>query len=119
MEYETARGQTFEEMQQDFRTTGLWRRGDARLVWVNEGDLIMSQIATKDEWRDASMRLCNALDSILYEDSDKSEQARLTDRIIAAEVLHLVRSKLLPASPQRQTEEAEGVGEGPQDEAPA
>jgi hypothetical protein len=47
-------------------------------------------------WRDASMKLCDALDSILHEDSDKSEQARLTDRVIASELLHIVRSKLLP-----------------------
>ena len=47
-------------------------------------------------WRDASAKLCDALDSILYEDSDKSEQARLTDRVIASELLHIVREKLLP-----------------------
>lgn len=51
-------------------------------------------------WRDASMKLCDALDSILHEDSDKTEQARLTDRVIASELLHIVRSRLLPEQPQ-------------------
>ena len=46
MEYLPAEGQTFEEMRENARKSELWKRGDMRLVWVNEGDLIMSQMAT-------------------------------------------------------------------------
>jgi len=66
-----------------------------------EGDLLRDCPGDPTQnWRDASMKLCDALDSILHEDSDKSEQARLTDRVIASELLHIVRSKLLPDQPQ-------------------
>lgn len=43
MQYVPAEGQTFEEMRQNARKSDLWKRGDLRLVWVNEGELLMSQ----------------------------------------------------------------------------
>lgn len=45
-------------------------------------------------WRDIASKLCDAMDSILYEDSDKSEQRRITDRVLAAEVMRIVRREL-------------------------
>lgn len=45
MQYVPALGLTFEEMRENARKSDLWKRGDMRLVWVNEGDLIRSQCA--------------------------------------------------------------------------
>lgn len=44
MQYVPADGLTFEEMRQNARKSELWKRGDMRLVWVNEGELLMSQM---------------------------------------------------------------------------
>lgn len=46
LEFENAKGRTIEEMRDNFRETDLWKRGDARLVWVNEGDLFMQMLET-------------------------------------------------------------------------
>lgn len=46
-------------------------------------------------WRDIAKQLCNSLESILYEDSDKPEQRKVTDRVLAAEVLHVAREAIL------------------------
>ena len=40
-EYEHAKGTTIDEMRENFRKTDLHKKGDARLVWVNEGDLFL------------------------------------------------------------------------------
>jgi hypothetical protein len=45
-------------------------------------------------WRDLSMRLCDALGRILREDSSKTEQARLVDRISAARLIHEARTRI-------------------------
>jgi len=77
------------------------RNGDVALELCKrcgqgEGDLLRDCPGDRiPDWRDASMKLCDALDSVLHEDSDKSEQAKTTDRIIASELLHIVRSELL------------------------
>jgi hypothetical protein len=44
MQYVPAEGQTVDEMRENARKTELWKRGDMRLVWVNEGDLTMSKM---------------------------------------------------------------------------
>ena len=43
--YEHAIGATIQQMQEAFQKTEMWKRGDARLVWVNEGDLGMASPA--------------------------------------------------------------------------
>lgn len=50
-------------------------------------------------WRDIASKLCDALDRVLYEDSAKSEECRLTDRVCAAQMMHIARSELLPSKP--------------------
>lgn len=38
-----AEGKTLDEMRENFRNTALYLAGDASLIWVNQGDLYMSQ----------------------------------------------------------------------------
>jgi hypothetical protein len=40
--YEHAIGETIQQMQEAFQKTEMWKLGDARLVWVNEGDLVLA-----------------------------------------------------------------------------
>lgn len=40
--YEPANGSSVAEMREAFQKTDLYKRGDARLVWVNEGDLSLA-----------------------------------------------------------------------------
>jgi len=42
--YEPAIGRTIEEMRENFEKGDLYNRGDAKLIWVNEGDLSMMDI---------------------------------------------------------------------------
>lgn len=39
-----AQGENIDQMRRNFANTPLWKRGDARLMWVNEGDLIMAEM---------------------------------------------------------------------------
>ncbi|MFC4236295.1 hypothetical protein ACFOY8_13875 [Thalassospira xianhensis] len=48
VEYVQAEGATFDEMRINARNTPLFKRGDMRLVWVNEGDLLMAQMLIED-----------------------------------------------------------------------
>jgi hypothetical protein len=45
MKLEPAVGRTIEEMRENFQKTDMYKHGDAKLVWVNEGDLSMMQFA--------------------------------------------------------------------------
>jgi hypothetical protein len=43
---EYAEGRTYEEMRKNL-SPELWRQGDVRLVWVNEGDYILFKMGVK------------------------------------------------------------------------
>lgn len=45
LRYAPARGTTIERMRDDLRTTSLYRHGDCKLVWVNEGDLSVLELS--------------------------------------------------------------------------
>lgn len=45
VKYVQAEGATLDEMRLNVRNSSMCKRGDMRLVWVNEGDLLMSQIS--------------------------------------------------------------------------
>ena len=47
VEYVQAKGATLEEMRLNARNSSMCKRGDMRLVWVNEGDLLMSEISAE------------------------------------------------------------------------
>ncbi len=47
LEYVHAKGLSLEEMRRNFRESELYKRGDARLVWVNEGDLFLMDFHAK------------------------------------------------------------------------
>jgi len=38
------RGETIEEMRDNIRGTPLHKIGDARLMWINEGDMVIGQM---------------------------------------------------------------------------
>ncbi|SIT22411.1 hypothetical protein SAMN02744133_108200 [Thalassospira xiamenensis M-5 = DSM 17429] len=48
-EYVDAQGNSLDEIRVNAKASNLARRGDMRLIWVNEGDLAMSAIACGDE----------------------------------------------------------------------
>ncbi|SOC26698.1 hypothetical protein [Thalassospira xiamenensis] len=49
VEYVQAEGATLDGMRINARKSPLSKRGDMRLVWVNEGDLLMAQMHTEEK----------------------------------------------------------------------
>lgn len=49
MRFIEAEGSTLSEMKENARKSDLYRLGDMKLVWVNEGDLIAEQIRAINE----------------------------------------------------------------------
>lgn len=47
VEYVQAQGETLDDMRVNARNSSMYKRGDMRLVWVNEGDFLMSQISAE------------------------------------------------------------------------
>ena len=47
LNYTPAIGRTIEEMRANFENTDMYQMGDAKLVWVNQGDLDMVSMFTK------------------------------------------------------------------------
>ncbi len=54
LRYAHTQGKTIDEMRQHFRDTELYKLGDAKLVWVNEGDLAIHSVRPAVfDWPDA------------------------------------------------------------------
>ena len=49
IEMMNSRGHTISEMRENFHGTDLHQRGDARLMWVSEGDLVLAQMEGRVE----------------------------------------------------------------------
>lgn len=59
LQYEIPVGSTIGEMRENVRKTDLYQRGDTVLIWVNEGDLILSALRTHDDALEDAVRCPN------------------------------------------------------------
>lgn len=101
--WETPVGATFAEMQDNARKGELYKRGDMRLVWVNEADLhlpispttqgeaadasaLVARLRLHTTWRDSHGELNDAPNEAAAALTARDEQiAGLTERLAAAE----------------------------------